>query len=345
MALFALKMLKDQDVAVRRRVRVIFGVNEESGMKDMEHYLESEDLPVIAFTPDAGYPVINGEMGILRLRFQETVFPIVQEQNGRIAMKGGNVANMVPDACIAVQSIHALHPDSIEKIGQSAAQYEAAPVTTEKDEAILSVSVTGKSAHGASPASGVNAIAHMLKFLDEAHLLENRDFLARFLNENLGLDSSGNKFGIGMRDELSSPLTINLGIIDIKKDSGYAIVDIRYPVTAKMEGILSRIQAKAVDYFIAVTVQDHMPPFYLEPEHDIVKLLNGVYEEMTGEKAKSMTIAGGSYARKFSGRCVLFGGAGANGHQPNEHVEISRLMAHAAICAQAMYVIATDPSH
>ncbi|MCG0276560.1 MAG: Sapep family Mn(2+)-dependent dipeptidase, partial [Thermosediminibacteraceae bacterium] len=63
-ALYALKTLKDAGVKFKRRVRVIFGTNEESGMKCIKYYLEHDEEPTMAFSPDAEYPIINGEKGI-----------------------------------------------------------------------------------------------------------------------------------------------------------------------------------------------------------------------------------------------------------------------------------------
>mgnify|MGYP002683094214 FL=1 len=65
-ALFAAKAVFDSGMKLKRRVRVIFGTNEERGSKCMKRYVEAgEELPVAGFTPDAEYPIINAEKGIL----------------------------------------------------------------------------------------------------------------------------------------------------------------------------------------------------------------------------------------------------------------------------------------
>ncbi len=60
-SLFALKAIKDAGIKLKRRIRIIFGTDEESGSHDMIRYKETEELPVMAFTPDADYPVIVSE--------------------------------------------------------------------------------------------------------------------------------------------------------------------------------------------------------------------------------------------------------------------------------------------
>ena len=67
-ALFALKTLKDAEIQFSRKVRVIFGTDEESGMEDIEYYLKHAEMPDMSFSPDAEYPIINGEKGILTFK-------------------------------------------------------------------------------------------------------------------------------------------------------------------------------------------------------------------------------------------------------------------------------------
>ncbi|MEG2812684.1 MAG: Sapep family Mn(2+)-dependent dipeptidase, partial [Clostridium sp.] len=52
-ALYGLKAIKDSGVKLSKRVRVIFGTNEETGCNDIPYYLEREKPPVMGFTPDA----------------------------------------------------------------------------------------------------------------------------------------------------------------------------------------------------------------------------------------------------------------------------------------------------
>ncbi len=73
-ALYALKAVKEEGLKLSKRVRVIFGTNEETESKDMHYYLKKEKPPVSGFTPDAEYPIINGEKGI-------TVFDLVKKLN------------------------------------------------------------------------------------------------------------------------------------------------------------------------------------------------------------------------------------------------------------------------
>src|SRR5258707_1132259 len=74
-ALFAAKALMDSGLPLRRRVRVIFGCNEESGFGCVTHYWEvaKEERPVYAFTPDAYFPLVFAEKGITNLTLEQNV--------------------------------------------------------------------------------------------------------------------------------------------------------------------------------------------------------------------------------------------------------------------------------
>ena len=65
-AIYALAALKDAGFAPSKRIRLLFGTNEETGCGDMSWYVShGGELPVYGFTPDGEYPIINGEKGIL----------------------------------------------------------------------------------------------------------------------------------------------------------------------------------------------------------------------------------------------------------------------------------------
>ena len=50
-------------------LRCIAGCNEETGMADVEWYLENHDAPAFCFSPDADFPLICGEKGIFHGQF------------------------------------------------------------------------------------------------------------------------------------------------------------------------------------------------------------------------------------------------------------------------------------
>jgi len=78
-----------------RRIRFILGQTEETGVwEDMEAYVAEEEPVNFGFTPDAEFPAIYCEKGILHLYL---TMPL--EDSGIVDARGGTVVNMVPDTC------------------------------------------------------------------------------------------------------------------------------------------------------------------------------------------------------------------------------------------------------
>jgi succinyl-diaminopimelate desuccinylase len=72
----------------------------------------------------------------------------------------------------------------------------------------------------------------------------------------------------------------------------------------------------------------------------MIKQLKEVYEEVTGEEAKLISIGGGTYARAID-NAVAFGpllpGRPELAHEKNEYMNIDDLMTITKIYAKAMY--------
>jgi succinyl-diaminopimelate desuccinylase len=62
-AFYGMLALKDLGIIPNIPVRVIFGTNEETGMKDCVYYLQHEKAPLMGFTPDNKFPAVYGKKG------------------------------------------------------------------------------------------------------------------------------------------------------------------------------------------------------------------------------------------------------------------------------------------
>lgn len=67
---YALKQLKDAGFQPRKKIRLIFGSDEESDWRDMRAYLDQVGEPTLGFSPDGAFPVVPGEKGVLTLSIQ-----------------------------------------------------------------------------------------------------------------------------------------------------------------------------------------------------------------------------------------------------------------------------------
>lgn len=351
-AVYGLKVLKDLGIATKRRVRVILGTSEETGMKDMEYYFSKEPLPVMAFSPDAEYPIINREKGILQLVLTKN-----KDESGSVVEKivGGEAANMVPSECKAYIPADLVTSEELERLRKLAGEISEDNIdisyengNQEVKGSRIIIRARGKSAHASTPYNGKNAIACLIDFLYRAQAEINGNFgksiyldgFLKFIHERIGKETSGQSLGINFKDNESGELTLNLGKISYTETEKRAVLDIRYPVTVNLDMILKAIKEKASVDGISVEVHGHHPPLYIPEDHPLIVRLSNAYEKITGKKAGLVAIGGGTYARTLQNNGVAFGGAGTNYHQPDEYVTIDELMEHARICTQAIYELA-----
>ena len=95
-SLFALKAIRDLGIPLNRRVRLLFGLNEETNDRDVLYYkAHGGEIPVLGFTPDGEYPLINGEKGILNESYAVQLHQTGAWQLSRV--QGGVAGNVVPD--------------------------------------------------------------------------------------------------------------------------------------------------------------------------------------------------------------------------------------------------------
>ena len=289
-SLYCLKALKDEGFIPKKKIKLIVGSDEESGWGCINHYNEVAKMPEVGFSPDADFPVIYAEKGILFVKF------FFENPLGVKYLTGGTANNMVADECRA---------------GAPYIEKTAEEFGVKKDEnGILAL---GKSAHGSTPHLGVNAIEKAVGYLTKIGVLDGK------IDEYLFKDKLGLK---NISDETGN-LTFSPNKIGIENGLIAVTVDIRYPSTKKKEEILSLLD-KIGDY----EVLSHQNPLYNDINGELITTLLKVYNEETGKTAVPIAIGGGTYARalKFG---VGFGPETDDEnfmiHQPNEYVSIKNL--------------------
>ena len=92
--LYALKQLKDEGFVPSKKIRLIFGCDEESGWGCMDYYSSKIKLPDVGFSPDGDFPVINVEKGVCHLTMTVDGLPKSIKN-----ISGGSRVNIVMDDC------------------------------------------------------------------------------------------------------------------------------------------------------------------------------------------------------------------------------------------------------
>ena len=336
-ALYALKSIKDLGLPLKKRVRVIFGLNEETGSRCVKHYIDKgEEMPSAGFTPDAEYPIINGEKGIVTCVYKSRL-----KQKGEFFLKsitGGVAPNVVPEYAEAKIKIPKSSIAQVKKLAECVGEIKL----EEKDDLLL-VKAFGISAHGSRPEDGKNAISILLLFLGELDFIGDIKEFIDFMNNKIGLDTEGRKLGIYLQDEMSGKFVFNLGMVVGNESEIDVSINMRYPVTKTYEDFKDIFENTMKEGKMEEVSTRHKKSLYVSPNNDLIKKLQKVYEEKVGEKAELISIGGGTYAKSME-NIVAFGpifkGQPMVEHKPDEYIEIDSLMKNVQIMAAAIYELA-----
>lgn len=295
LGLWAAKYLIESGAALNYGIRLIIGLDEESGMADAEYYVKHFPEPVFTFTPDSDFPVCHGEKGIYQA-------DLVSKDLGESLIKklhGGVASNVVPDSAAAVLDIAA-------KARMIAAAEGNAAIAVGDCADGVEITASGISAHAGTPHSGVSAIHILLRFLLNAGVLNEKERAAAAFLADIAGDFSGKSLGIDSDDKKFTPLSVIAGMIQLENRRLTMNLNSRYPTSIAPEEVAKRVEARADAAGFSVANLHNMPPFYIDPESPAVRLLSDIYNEVSGSDAKPYVMAGGTYARKMK-NAVAFG--------------------------------------
>lgn len=334
-ALYALRAIKESGVSLKRRIRLIFGLNEETGSADMRYYRQhGGEIPVMGFTPDGAYPVINGEKGIASEGYARAI-----RQTGIIRLleiNGGSALNVVPASAYASLSC----PDDVAEQILALAQEN---VTCTRTAGGVRIIAKGIEAHGSTPEAGENAIGRLMLFLQKLPLEGELAQVVDFFAGKFGMETDGKALGVSLEDALSGKLTMNLGIIQGDTEKLQIGLNYRYPVTCSFEQCGPHVKGAFEEAGFRQMASYHNAPLYMAKDSLLVSTLLNVYADYTGERAEPICIGGGTYAKAIP-NIVAFGpvfpGDEVREHQPDEFIELSRLQDNANMIANAICALA-----
>ena len=339
---YAMKALKDAGYVPEKNIRLILGLDEETNWKGMYYYLDKCGQPDTGFTPDGGFPVIHGEKGIIVFDIVGKLSKNTNEGLRLTSLKGGHAHNMVADYARAV--VFSQDKDEynwIREIADNMRKEKGYRISVRQAGKSLEIVTEGKSAHGARPYLGQNAIPILMELLGKLNFANDdyNDFIS-FFNEHIGYEINGESLGVGLEDEVSGKLTLNVGTINLEKDSITVNVDIRYPVTAKAGQVYSGMEDVLNKYNLGIIKIAHNRPIYKPADDPLITTLMDIYRKYFERDDEPLVIGGGTYARAVN-NIVAFGpglpGSREVGHQKNEFIEIDELMTMAKAYTEAIY--------
>jgi predicted dipeptidase len=317
-ALYAVKALMDAGVAFNRRVRFIFGTDEETLWRCINRYKEKEELPRMGFSPDSKFPLAYAEKGLLQLYLES------RNESG-LHMAGGTAFNAVPDAMLYRGRGQAVLATALDELGFAYTR------------GTKGIEVRGKAAHAMEPELGINAIARTCIALEAIGFSSNAiDFVA----QEVGEDPFATRIFGACADEPSGRLKFNVGKIDLGETEQLSI-DCRIPVTVSKEEVVARLSAVAARYGLEYRQFDWVAPLHLPLDHFMIQTLMKVYRQCSGDTISQPVSSGGAtYARAID-NCVAFGALMPDEllteHQPNERAVLANLYKAMEIYAHAIY--------
>lgn len=333
----ALNMVKDAGFEFTKRVRLIIGTDEESGFRCVERYFQTEEMPSIAFAPDADFPIINAEKGIAALAFTKKSW---SKKDALITFSSGTRTNMVPDLAeaVVVGDLSDWQPSFQDFCRQHDVKGQA-----ESLNGAVALTLHGKSAHAMEPEEGINAGILLAVFLNGRLEGDGKEFAA-FVTDNFFKDSRGRHLGLDFRDAISGETTFNAGVIHFEQGKRAIVeVSMRYSISYPFEEKMANVDTGVY----ALEIRSNSIPHYVDGNDPFIRTLQNAYEKHTGKTADLLSIGGGTYARvlkKGVAFGMLFPGEQDVAHQADEFVDIDNLIKATAIYAEAIYQLACKKS-
>jgi len=327
-SLYAMKAVQET-MKINKRVRLILGLNEEKNWKCIHYYKQREEAPTIGFSPDADFPCIYAEKGIITVKLDHEFY--IDNCEILEVSTGDNAINVVPKYCM--MRLKLTQPEEMERFQNT----EEVHVERISKDTVKLVAY-GKAAHAAHPKMGENAIIKMLKYLKGNWYIDK-------LEENgvLELESPKAFGGEDTADE-SGVLTSNIAKMKYAYGRLKLYTNLRVPVNTNLDEIqkcceILKTKIPGLEYGL----DNSNTGLYVAKDSYLVKTLTNIFNEETGLQEEPIAIGGGTYARAFK-NCVSFGmnmpGDPDMCHQVDEFIDIEKWLLGTKIYARAIYELA-----
>ncbi|MCC0664242.1 Sapep family Mn(2+)-dependent dipeptidase [Clostridioides sp. ZZV15-6597] len=325
----ALKMIKSLNIDLKRKVRLIAGGNEESGFKCIKHYYSKEPHGVYGFTPDAKFPVLNGEKGgaIIKL--------MLDIDDKYLDLSGGIEFNTIPDK-VYIKNIKNLSNDYINF------DFNNVSISFNDGKYI----VNGKGGHSSKPEKAINPILDTIKVLAENLDEDWAKDLYKLINKD---NIDGKLFGLNVEGKCGI-LSMVPTIINIKDGKLEVILSVRYPEVLTVEEIIEKfdlyIKRNNINKFEFIG-ENLKQANYIDENSKLVESLHEIYVKYSGDSKSVVRVtSAGSYAAEMK-NSVIFGcefpdGSFGNVHSANEFASLDRFITAIGIYAEAIVTLCNN---
>ena len=336
-SLYALRAVKELNIPLSKNVRLILGTDEECGSECIKHYYKFEEEAPLSFSPDAEYPVVNIEKGKLHGSFVKN-FERSAELPRIVSIDAGTKVNVVPPKAKLVA----------EGLDINEVKAEADKVSAEtgikfslETEPVFEITAMGVNAHGSTPQNGKNAITGLLLLVSRLKFAKSKQ--VEILNNLYKLmphgETDGETLGLKCSDERSGALTLAFSMLKVTEDSIDGGFDLRCPVTASTDTIMTTLRNKLGEAGVELTNKSMTAPHEVPGDGHFVQTLNKCYEAYTGLKGGTIAMGGLTYVHDLKNGVAfgaVFPGTNTHMHGADEFAVLDELTASAKIFAQAI---------
>ncbi|AQW21499.1 hypothetical protein PL11_005905 [Lentilactobacillus curieae] len=320
--MFAVKSLIDAGYKFTKKIRFIFGTDEENLWRGIAVYNEKESPIDMGIAPDAEFPLIYAEKGL------EQAYLV-----------GAGMDDLNIDLKNAFNAV----PAKAEYNGPKLAEVKAALDKhgfNYEDNGDNGIVVTGKSVHAMLAPNGTNAVLRLAIALNDVFSSPTLDFIGKLFKE----DATGTNVLGDVKDDQSGHLTFNISSLTINKNESRMQIDMRIPVTVDRDDLIKQLDDKVQKFGLHYEPFDYLAPLYVPTDSELVKTLMNVYKDMTGDDTQPQISGGATYARTMN-QCVAFGAMLPDVpdfmHQVNENWPLKSMFKAMDIYAEAIKQLCT----
>ena len=283
-ALYAVKALMDAGYKFNKRIRFIFGTDEEILWRGIEEYNQKEDQISMGFSPDAEFPVTYAEKGLQQAY-------LIGPGSAEIKVDDKGAFNAVPAQAFYNGAKLAEVKQALDDFGF---EYET------KDDGIV---VLGKTIHAMLAPQGVNAVLRLGMALDKVFDgFKPLDFIGKCFKQ----DATGTNLLGDVEDE-TGHLTFNISSLEINEKETRMQIDMRIPSTIDHDKLIQKLSDKVAEFELKYKHYDYLAPLHVPVDSELVQTLMDVYRNETGDQDAEPQISGGATFARTMHNCVAFG--------------------------------------
>jgi succinyl-diaminopimelate desuccinylase len=351
----ALDAITELGLPLRRRVTLVIGSDEETGVwRDLNAFHAAEPMPTMTIVPDGDFPIISAEKGFANIIVDTP--PVRGEGDCRLLeLSAGTRVNIVPDEAVALVS-GLSEAYLTARAAAFMASHPRSRLTIEPVGDALKMTAQGTPTHASTPEKGHSALLDLAEFLaPEPFAASAPERALRFVDQLLGQDLHGERLGTYAHDSKMGHCTCTAGKVEATEPGSVRVWLNLRPVRGQtidsvrkaIEGSVAELAARTGGEYSVAAHDTCREPLYVPEDSELVRGLQRAYQDVTGEPATCESIGGTTFAKAFE-NAVVFGpvadGDPPLAHERDERVTIEALVRNAKLYGAAIWHLAGEQS-